>query len=68
MIARLENQSGKPTICSPLVMIPARPRATDIIASVAMKAGMLRRVTIRPEATPHKAEAISAATMASPKG
>ena len=52
MMARLENQSGKPMICSPLVMMLAMPRAIDIIASVAMKAGMLSRVTIRPETSP----------------
>ena len=48
---------GKPTICSPLVMMLARPRAIDIIASVAMKAGMLSRVTIRPDISPHATEA-----------
>ena len=68
MIARLENQSGKPTICSPLVMMLAMPRAIDIIASVAMKAGMLRRVIISPETAPQSADAMSAATIAIPNG
>ena len=44
-------------------MMLATPRAIDIIASVAMKAGMFRRVTIRPDTTPQTAEAISAAAM-----
>ena len=68
MIARLENQSGKPTICSPLVMMLAMPRAIDIIASVAMKAGMRRRVTIRPDVRPQAAEATSATRMAMTNG
>ena len=68
MIARFENQSGKPTICSPLVIMLARPRAIDIMASVAMKAGIFNRVTMRPDTTPHNDEAITAAMIARPNG
>ena len=68
MMARFENQSGKPMICSPLVMMLAMPRAIDIIARVAMKAGMLSRVTIRPETSPQMPETIRAIRIAMTNG
>ena len=59
-IASIVNQSGKPTICCPSVIMFARPRATDIIASVAMKGGTWKAVMSTPDTIPQRPAATRA--------
>ncbi len=68
MMAAMLNHAGKPMICCPLVIMLARPRAIDIMASVAMKAGTLNFVISNPATSPFKAAAPSAMMIANTIG